>query len=125
MRRSILREMKTHLLLLRMENIYFFSEEVDGKWTTPRPMPFSSTYTDRDFTMSPDGQRMYFGSNRSLKEGATPLKSLDIWVTIRGKNNTWEQPVNLDYSVNTPEFGENYPSVVFSGEKPIRQGKHH
>lgn len=93
----------------------FFSEEVDEKWTTPRPMPLSSTYTDRDFTMSPDGQRIYFGSNRPLKKGETPLKSLDICVTIHSKNNTWEQPINLGYPVNTPEFGENYPSVASNG----------
>ena len=32
----------------------FLTKEVDGKWTTPQPMPFSSIYTDRDFTMSPE-----------------------------------------------------------------------
>jgi Tol biopolymer transport system component len=78
-------------------------------------MPFSSKYTDRDFTMSPDGQRIYFGSNRPLREGKPPLKSLDIYVTIRGENDTWEQPTNLGKPINTQEFGENYPSVSSNG----------
>jgi hypothetical protein len=93
----------------------FFTKEVDGKWSSPKPMPFSSTYTDRDFTMSPDGQRIYFGSNRPLKEGESSQKSLDICITIRGQNNTWEQPINLGKPTNTPEFGENYPSIASNG----------
>ena len=93
----------------------FYTKEVDGKWTTPKPMPFSSDYTDRDFTMSPDGQRIYFGSNRPSREGEHPQQSLDICVTKRGKNSTWEQPLNLGEPINTPEFGENYPSVANNG----------
>jgi Tol biopolymer transport system component len=93
----------------------FFTKEVDGKWTTPKTMPFSSTYTDRDFTMSPDGQKIYFGSNRPLREGEPQLKSLDIYVTERGKSGDWKQPKNLGKPVNTPEFGENYPSIGRNG----------
>jgi Tol biopolymer transport system component len=93
----------------------FFTKEVEGKWTTPKPMPFSSIYTDRDFTMSPDGQRIYFGSNRPSREGENPQKSLDIYVTERGENDVWKQPRNLDHPINTPEFGENYPSVARNG----------
>ena len=93
----------------------FYTKEVDGKWTTPKPMPFSSNYTDRDFTMSPDGEKIYFGSNRPLREGGPTLKSLDIYVTIRSENDTWEQPTNLGKPINTQEFGENYPSVSSNG----------
>lgn len=93
----------------------FFTKEVDGKWTTPKPMPFYSNYTDRDFTMSPDGQKIYFGSNRPSREGEPSQNSLDIFVTKRGEKNIWEQPVNLGKPINTPEFGENYPSVASNG----------
>ena len=65
--------------------------------------------------MSPDGQRIYSGSNRPLKDGEKPLKSLDICVTERGENNAWQQPINLGKPINTPEFGENYPSVASNG----------
>jgi Tol biopolymer transport system component len=93
----------------------FSTKEVDGKWTTPKPMPFSSAYTDRDFTISPDGQQIYFGSNRPSREGGPPQNSLDIFVTQRGENNVWEHPVNLGKPINTDEFEENYPSIAGNG----------
>lgn len=93
----------------------FVTREVDGKWSTPKHITFSSTYTDRDFTMSPDGQRIYFGSNRPLREGEKLQKSLDIYVTSRGENRTWEEPTNLGKPINTPGFGQNYPSVSNNG----------
>jgi Tol biopolymer transport system component len=93
----------------------FYTKELDGEWTTPKPMPFSSTYTDRDFTMSPDGQRIYFGSNRPERVGEHPQQSLDICVTKRGKNDIWEPPLNLGKPINTHEFGENYPSIASNG----------
>lgn len=93
----------------------FFTKEVDGKWAVPKPMPFSSNYTDRDFTMSPDGQSIYFGSNRPLIEGGPPQKSLDVCVTKRRENGVWEHPINLGKPINTPEFGENYPSIASNG----------
>jgi hypothetical protein len=93
----------------------FFTKEVNENWTPPQPMPFTSHYTDLDFTISPDGQRIYFGSNRPFKDGEQPQKSLGICVTSRGKNNTWEHPINLGQPINTWEFGENYPSVASNG----------
>ncbi len=101
--------------LLNGQWTIFFTREVKGYWIAPQPVDFSSGYTDRDFTMSPDGQRIYFGSDRPLRRGEKQLKSLDICVTIRSKNNTWEQPINLGYPINTPGFGENYPSVANNG----------
>ena len=32
----------------------FFTKEVNGRWIRPKPISFTSNYTDRDFTMSPD-----------------------------------------------------------------------
>ena len=93
----------------------FFTKEVGGKWIEPKPMPFTSTYTDRDFTISPDEQSIYFGSNRPEREGGNPQQSLDIFVIQRGKNYTWGQPINLGKPVNTREYGENYPSVATNG----------
>jgi Tol biopolymer transport system component len=93
----------------------FYTSEVAGKWTIPKPMPFSSVYTDRDFTISPDGQRIYFGSNRPLKSGGKPSKSLDIWVTALMENGSWGVPENLGNPVNTHQYGENYPSVAQNG----------
>ena len=92
----------------------FFTREVDGKWTEPKPMPFSAGYTDRDFTMSPDGMRIYFGSNRPRAKGETPQQSLDIFFTVRQPDGTWGNPRNVGSPINT-DFGENYPSIAANG----------
>ena len=47
----------------------FITRQVRGKWTRPAPMAFTSHYTDRDFTLSPDGNKIVFGSDRSNAEG--------------------------------------------------------
>ena len=94
--------------------VIFYTREVKGKWTTPKPITFSSIYTDRDFTISPDGQKIYFGSNRPRKKRTRPQKSLDIFMVKRLKGNAWSQPKNLGSPINT-DWGENYPSVARNG----------
>jgi Tol biopolymer transport system component len=92
----------------------FFSREVGGSWCAPQPMAFSSRYTDRDFTISPDGQRIYFGSNRPHEMGGVPKGSLDIWVTHKQKSGEWSEPENLGLPINT-DASENYPSQARNG----------
>lgn len=95
--------------------VIFETREKDGKWTVPRPMPFTSTYTDRDFTMSPDGREIYFGSNRPMRPGRGAAATLDIWKTMRDRSGGWQAPVRLASPVNTPDFSENYPSAAGNG----------
>jgi len=90
------------------------TREVDGQWIKPKPLPFTSNYTDRDFTLSPDGNSLYFGSNRPRKKNGLPLSSLDIFVTRRDESGKWSSPENLGSPVNT-DFNENYPSVSSRG----------
>lgn len=92
----------------------FMTREVQGRWTRPKLMPFTSDYTDRDFTMSPDGNKILFGSNRPRQKGGKKLKSLDIFMTKRIKGNRWSKPENLGNPINT-SFGENYPSIAQNG----------
>lgn len=92
----------------------FMTKEVDGQWMRPAPLPVTSDYTDRDFTMSPDGNKIFFGSNRPKNEGESPSGSLDIYVTERLSENRWSEPKNIGPPVNT-DRGENYPSVAWNG----------
>ncbi len=92
----------------------FMTKEVDGQWTRPTPLPFTSDYTDRDFTMSPDGNKILFGSNRPPSEGASQSESLDIFVTERLSGDRWSIPTSIGYPINT-DRGENYPSVAQNG----------
>jgi Tol biopolymer transport system component len=92
----------------------FVTREEDGRWTEPEPLPFTSDYTDRDFTISPDGRRIYFGSNRPRTEGSPKLERLDIVFTERSAEGLWSEPRNVGSIVNT-EYSENYPSVAANG----------
>ncbi len=92
----------------------FETRNLNGKWTEPKPINFSSTYTDRDFTLSPNGNKIYFGSNRPKTSESRKLDNLDIYVSERNKSGTWNNPYNIGNSINT-SFTENYPSVDVKG----------
>jgi len=92
----------------------FFTKVVNGFWTKPEPLPFTSDFTDRDFTISPDGTNIYFGSNRPKEKGQTAQRNLDIFVTKRDQSGHWSKPKNVGSVVNT-NGGENYPSVARNG----------
>jgi len=94
-------------------SIYWTREE-NGSWTEPVRMPFSTGFTDRDFTMSPEGTRIYFGSDRPRAPGGDKLTSLDVFYTERVASGGWSEPVNAGPVVNT-DHGENYPSVALNG----------
>jgi hypothetical protein len=93
----------------------FCCREVNGQWTKPQSMPFTSGYTDRDFTMSPDGNKIYFGSNRPASIGGKPQDKLDIFVTVRQLSGRWSPPTRVGPPVSTKEYGENYPCVAANG----------
>lgn len=92
----------------------FLTKEIDGKWTKPLPLHFSSAFTDRDLTISPDGNKIFFGSNRPRTKGERNLESLDIYFIQREESGEWSNPVNIGPPVNS-EFGENYPSMAANG----------
>jgi len=92
----------------------FMTKEVDRQWTRPKPMPFTSDYTDRDFTMAPGGKTILFGSNRPKSGGAGKSESLNIFVTERIPSGGWSDPRNIGDPVNTTR-NENYPSMARTG----------
>jgi len=92
----------------------FMTKEIDGQWTRPKPMPFTSNFTDRDFTMSPDGTKILFGSNRPQGDNTSPMETLDIFVIERLATGEWSVPRNIGYPINTRR-SENYPSIARNG----------
>ena len=93
----------------------FFTQEVNGNWEKPKPLHFSSSnFTDRDLTISPDEKRIYFGSNRPLKNSAVPQKLLNIFYIERLQNGDWSEPRNAGEIINGNNGG-NYPSVANNG----------
>lgn len=92
------------LLIMRLEN---------GRWTTPRPAPFSSTGTGFEGAYSPDGRKLFFVSNRPLLKGGPARRDTDDWVVERDGTG-WNEPRNLGVNVNGPS-NEYMPSVDRQG----------
>ncbi|MFC1564740.1 TolB family protein [candidate division KSB1 bacterium] len=92
----------------------FYTREINGKWTAPQPVFNQNGFTDRDFNITPDGSKIFFGSNRPGEGSNSPLPRLDIFVTRRIQNGKWSIPENIGSPVNT-ELSENYPSIAENG----------
>lgn len=83
-----------------------------GKWLAPEIASFSGTYSDLEPFITPDGQRLYFVSNRPVNE-SDEVADYDIWYTNK-VDDGWGEPVNLGPPVNT-EANEFYPSLTDAG----------
>ena len=84
----------------------------DDRWTAPNVAPFSGEFSDIEPFMAPDGERLYFASNRPRKEGGRAA-DWDIWYVERTLSG-WSLPVNPGPPVNT-DGNEFYPSLTGDG----------
>ncbi|MBP6049940.1 MAG: PD40 domain-containing protein [Chitinophagales bacterium] len=86
-------------------------KKIKKKWKM-EIAPFSGIYYDLEAQFSPDGNHLYFVSNRPLHPDST-LKDFDIWQTEK-INGIWQNPTRLSEVVNT-SADEFYPSVSADG----------
>ncbi|MFD0749366.1 hypothetical protein ACFQZS_04375 [Mucilaginibacter calamicampi] len=93
------------ILYMRKEN---------GKWSNPMVAPFSGKYRDLEAAFSPDGNTVYFSSDRPLKAGETK-KDFDIWKVKRLADGKYAEPENLGSTVNSAK-DEFFPSVTKTGD---------
>lgn len=72
----------------------------NGNWSKSRNLgdPVNSRYSEKHPTISADGRRLYFVSNRPGGKG-----SYDIWMSLK-TGDGWSDPVNLGDSVNTSDM---------------------
>ena len=124
---SITRDGK--LLILFMDdggdgNLYY-SQRKDTTWSRIRSVGkfVNSIYWEAHGFITPEGRTIYFSSNRPGGEG-----ELDIWVSQRASDGTWERPINLGNVINTP-WDENTPyydpendALLFSSVGHISMG---
>jgi Tol biopolymer transport system component len=89
-----------------------YSQKKDGKWSEPRIARFSGKHYDMEPVFHPDGERLFFVSNRPVEKGGQP-KDFDIWYTTIEEDG-WSEPVNLGAPVNQPG-NEYYPSFTSEG----------
>ena len=92
--------------------VLIWLKEVNGKWLSHKIAPFSGQYNDYEPQFSPDGNRLYFCSERPITGKGDP-KDTDIWYVERIGDH-WGEPQNLGAPVNTKE-DEFYPSVTKDG----------
>ena len=73
------------------------SVKIGDLWTTPKALEFnSSEYDEAHPSISYNGDRLYFSSNREGGFGGMDLYYSDF---VNGK---WTEPVNLGEKINTP-----------------------
>jgi Tol biopolymer transport system component len=98
------RESKTFIYITRQSN---------GFWSKPELAPFSSDYYDGDFTLSPDGKKLFYSSARPLEEGGEPTRPSNLWI-VEKTDSGWTSPRALSEPINT-EHHESYPTVTSNG----------
>jgi hypothetical protein len=71
-----------------------------GKWTVPINMGavVNSIWWDSQPSLSPDGNTLYFASNRKGTTGGT-----DIWYSQKDSYERWATPVNMGKVINSDE----------------------
>ena len=93
--------------------VIMMAKLVNGKWSTPEIAPFSGQYTDWDPFFTPDGNKIYYVSNRPNGTEQKSPQDFDVWVVTRTKTG-WSAPENIGAPVNTPR-PEYYPSIASDG----------
>lgn len=88
-------------------NIFYSNyNDQDNSWGRPQIFQYNSTqYSSGHPAITPDGNTLYFVSNRPDGLGGT-----DIWKSTRTHADNWSEPVNLGTPINTI-LNENFPYV--------------
>jgi Tol biopolymer transport system component len=89
-----------------------YSRKVEGEWTEPRIASFSGEYYDIEPVFHPDGERLFFVSNRPVHDADT-TRDFNIWY-VRATADGWSEPESLGSPVNG-EGNEFYPSFTRDG----------
>lgn len=82
----------------------------DGTWSEPEELQINSEYIENSATISADGNKLFFTSNRPGGYGGT-----DVWVSTKDVKGRWGDPQNLGKLVNT-EMDEDGVYISASGK---------
>jgi len=95
-------------------NLYI-SKLVGSKWSVPKMLPISRVDAwDASPALSPDGQVLYFSSNRAEEKGKTE-SHLDLYKSVKDEAGNWSKPERLDSLINTTG-NEAFPYVDKNGK---------
>ena len=100
----------------KKKGIYFYiimvSKQVAGIWTKPEMARFSGKYSTMDMCFSPDGNRLYFTSDRSSPWDSQAKNHL--WYVDRSGDG-WSEPEILGPPVFSPDSTQSQPSASKDG----------
>lgn len=82
----------------------------DGTWTDPEELEINTEYIENSATITSDGQKLFFSSNRPGGYGGT-----DIYMVTKNAKGRWSNPQNLGKLINT-ELDEDGVFVSASGK---------
>jgi outer membrane protein OmpA-like peptidoglycan-associated protein/tetratricopeptide (TPR) repeat protein len=82
----------------------------DGTWTDPEELEINSEYIENSASITADGQKLFFSSNRPGGYGGT-----DIYMSTKDAKGRWVNPQNLGKLVNT-DLDEDGVFVSASGK---------
>lgn len=103
-----------------INNILVTKKTNDG-WSDPEPVSFNSEYLDDGTTLTPDGQRLYFGSRRPVGNDSTARGDTEIWM-VRRSTQGWSDPVHLSAPINT-ESSDGFPCITADGTMYFHSGR--
>ena len=89
------------------------SRLVNGKWGKPEVLPFSGEYRDSDPVLSPDGETMFFASDRPAKPGAEDEHRFQIW-QVKKVGKGWGKPELIPGAINS-EGSQVFASMANNG----------
>ena len=101
----------TELFLYKTDNYdgaIYSSNFIDGAWTPIKKLNknINSKFYESHASISSDGKKFYFTSNRDGGQG-----NLDIYVSEKDDTGDWGLAVNLGAAINTP-FNEDTPFIT-------------
>lgn len=99
----------------RNGDIYVSKLQEDGSWGKPEKLPsnINTPYSEASVLIHPDGKTLYFSSNGHLGMGG-----YDLYMTTLQDDNTWSDPKNLGYPINTHD-NENSLLVYADGDLAV------
>jgi WD40-like Beta Propeller Repeat len=84
---------------------YFYTMYVSrfekGRWSNPDVLPFSGRWRDSDPVLSPDGQQLFFVSDRVVD--GKDSHTFRAYVSRRSQGGGWGEPALLPEPINQPE----------------------
>lgn len=86
-----------------------------GRWGPPARL-FGGEWSDADPHIAPDGQTLFFVSNRPAPDESGPRETYDIWVARLGADGEWGQAERLPPAISVGGVDEWSPSVAANGD---------